>query len=463
MKRKLILSALIAVVLAIIGYAVFARGSSSKYSYRYDTISEGDVTTVVMATGTISAVTSVDVGTQVSGTIAKLYADFNSVVKKGDVIALIDTTFLAQSVTDAEASLESARAQWTESKRNLDREKALVDRGLDSKQNYEASLTTYETNGAALKSAEAALDRAKINLAYATIRAPIDGVVIDRAVNVGQTVAASFSSPTLYTIANDLSKMQVLTTVDESDIGNVSMGQEATFSVEAYPDETFRGTISQIRLAPVSVQNVVNYTVVIDVDNKSLELMPGMTATVKIAIQSDGRILRVPNLALRFQPPTDAIDSTALNTLRASYATRGAESGATSQVQPAAADPDTALSRRASGGKALSLPAASLQKSQQNEQFGITSLYPEYEKSTYIPRGPNVRGRLWAVNERGLLEPLFVRTGISDGRYTEVSGRDLKPGVRVVLGITGNGGGGSSSTTPLLGGGGNQRFGGGFR
>jgi HlyD family secretion protein len=285
-------------------------------------------------------------------------------------------------------------------------------------------------------------------------------VVVDRAVNVGQTVAASFSSPTLYTIANDLSKMQVLATVDESDIGDVSIGQKATFSVEAYPDETFEGTISQIRLAPVSVQNVVNYTVVIDVDNKNLALMPGMTATVKIALQSDGQVLRVPNLALRFQPPADAIDTTAMQALRMSYSRRGNNAGEAGSVTA----PDTAISPRTAQRGEQTLLQKSLQKPRQETQFGITTRYPEYEKSTYVPRGPSARARLWIVNSRGLLEPLFVRTGISDGRFTEISGRTLTVGERIVLGATSNAvADGGSVSSPFMGRGGNQRFGGGFR
>ncbi len=465
MKRKLIISGIVAVVLAIIGYAVFARNSTPKYTYRFDTISTGDIVAVVMATGTVNPVTSVDVGTQVSGTVSKLYADFNSVVKKGDVIARIDTTFLAQAVKDARASLESAQAQYAESKRNLDREKALVDRGLDSKQNYEASLTTYETNKATMKSAEAALDRAKINLAYATITAPINGVVIDRAVNIGQTVAASFSSPTLYTIANDLRKMQVLTTVDESDIGGVSIGQEASFTVEAYSDRVFKGTVSQIRLAPTSIQNVVNYTVVIDVDNRDLALMPGMTATVTISLQSDHNVLRVPNLALRFQPPVDLVDTSAVKDLRAAFSRRGNQGDVAGRGQMASADSDSARKGGKSRPADRPVAARALRMPQGDTAFGITAKYPEYEKNNYVPHGPSVRARLWIVNSRGLLEPLFVRTGISDGRFTEVSGRDLKPGETIVLGVTGNGDVEAAARTPLMGGGpgGGPRFGGGFR
>jgi HlyD family secretion protein len=203
MKKSFLIYGSVVVVIVIGVILLFARNKSQNYNFRFDKVTQGDLTVFVTATGTINAVISVDVGTQVSGIVAKLYADFNSIVKKGQLIAQIDSTFLVQSVKDADANLDKAKAQYADSKRNFDREKVLLDRGLDSQLNYDAALTTYESNEANLKSAEAALDRAKINLAYATIYAPIDGVVINRAVNIGQTVAASFSSPTLFTIAND--------------------------------------------------------------------------------------------------------------------------------------------------------------------------------------------------------------------------------------------------------------------
>ena len=192
MKKKVIISSLVVLVLAAAGYYLFVGNRVKKYDFRFDKASTGDLTVYVTATGTINPVTSVDVGTQVSGIVAKLYADFNSVVKKGQVIAQIDSTFLVQAVKDADANYDRAKAQFDDSKRNLTRVKTLLDRGLESQLNYDASLTTYESNTASMKSAQASIDRAKINLAYATIYAPISGVVVNRAVNVGQTVAASF-------------------------------------------------------------------------------------------------------------------------------------------------------------------------------------------------------------------------------------------------------------------------------
>jgi HlyD family secretion protein len=419
---------------------VFARGGQEEYRFRFDRISRGDVTSVVMATGTVNPVTSVNVGTQVSGTISRLYADFNSVVKKGQVIAQIDSTFLYQSVKDAEASLEKAQSQFQLSKTNYVRERDLFKRGLDSQQNYDAAQTSFESDSASLKSADAALDRAKINLAYSTIRAPISGVVIDRPVNVGQTVAASFSSPTLYTIANDLSKMQVLATIDESDIGDVSIGQKATFTVDAYPDDVFRGTVSQIRLAPISIQNVVNYNVVIDVKNEQLKLMPGMTATISIIVQSDRNVLRVPTLALRFQPPADAIDTSAAGSRpNARRGTGGGRSGSRSGPSPISHQSSEAPAPQAT-------PLPTLRVPERGEEYGLSVRFPEFEKSPYVPVTPSDPARLWVLDSTSKkLKPIAVHTGISDGRYTEVVGPGLNDGEQIVLGASSASEGGYSA------------------
>ncbi len=521
MKKKFIVSGTIVIVLAVAGYAAFLRGNSRQYEYRFDKVTKGDLTVFVTATGTVNPVTSVDVGTQVSGIISKLYADFNSVVKEGQVIAQIDSTFLVQSVKDAEASLEKAKAQYADSKRNFEREKALLEKGLDSQLNYDAALTTYESNEASLKSAQAALDRAKINLAYATIYAPISGVVINRAVNVGQTVAASFSSPTLYTIANDLRRMQVETTVDESDIGTISIGQEATFTVDAYTDEKFTGTVSQIRLAPVSIQNVVNYTVIIDVNNDQLKLMPGMTANVKLEVADASEVLKVPNMALRFQPPGELVDSAKIQARReALFASNGsmsdpprANSPASEQGQAVASgqkagtdpgqrgtgtadqgregrrkqfgmirdsiqaahggtlSPEEMRAEMAkifkpmerTGSKPMPVAQPVTKRPPQGTKFGITQVFPVYEKSAYVPLHQAGRARIWILNAKGKLEPVFVRTGVTDGRYTEITSSDLKPGDQIVMGVSSNSDETTAQTTsPLMtrqGGGGPMRGG----
>ena len=485
MKKSFIIYGSVIVVVIIVAYFLFARNKSQAYNFRFDKVAQGDLTVFVVATGTINAVTSVDVGTQVSGIISKLYADFNSVVKKGQIIAQIDSTFLYQSVVDAEATLDKTKAQYANSKRIFEREKTLLDRGLDSQLNYDAALATYESNEADMKSAEAALDRAKINLAYATIYAPLDGVVINRAVSIGQTVAASFSSPVLFTIGNDLRKMQVETTVDESDIGKINIGQNADFTVDAYPEDKFTGTVSQIRLAPQSIQNVVNYIVIIDVNNDQLKLMPGMTANVKILVGSANSVMKVSNMALRFQPPNDIIDTSGSGSMRIDFASKGKDTRDSSQLRSDAqsmqqntgqfsqADRERFRAFRdsiqaAHGGKLSQeelrsemqkIIASKMKQSnpivQQNKQktkkksndFSIVSDYPEYQKGAYIPSHQSGRGRLWVLKSNGLLESVFVRTGLNDGRFSEITTTKLKPGDQIVLGATSNNDNGGGSGT----------------
>jgi HlyD family secretion protein len=520
MKKTIYISGVVAVALVVSGYFLFSKRDASKYDFRFDKVSNGDVTVYVTATGTISPVISVDVGTQVSGIVTKLYADFNSVVKAGQVIAKIDTTFLYQSVKDAQASLDRANAQYADSKRTYEREKGLYEKGLESEMNYSSALTAFESNSAALKQSLAALDRARINLAYATIYAPIDGVVVNRAVNVGQTVAASFSSPTLFTIANDLRKMQIQTTVDETDIGRVSIGQEATFTVDAYPEDNFKGVVSQIRLAPQSVQNVVNYIVIINVNNDQLKLMPGMTANVKVLVASANNVLRVSNMALRFQPPMDIVDTTGMGGLRGGFMGRRGQRGESFQNEGSPSQSkdtssgNTAFAENRQGNsqggreggfqrtpaemerfKVLrdSIQAAHGGKLSQEElraemrklfagrmsprgpqpsqalvktklpktiaEYGIVSNFPEYQKSTYDPSEDFGRGRVWILKSNGLLQAVVVRTGLNDGRFTQISSPKLSPGDQVVLGASANGDSDSGrSNNPLAGGGGGMRF-----
>ncbi len=412
------------VIIIVLGIKLFSSTEKSE-KFRFDTVSRGDLQVFVTATGTINPVVTVDVGTQVSGIIAKLYADYNSIVKKGQIIAQIDTTFLVQAVKDAEANLERAKAQQADSRRAYERIKSLYERGLESQATYDAALTALETSSAQVKSAEAALERARVNLAYATIYAPIDGVVIDRKVNVGQTVAASFSSPTLYTIANDLRRMQVQTTVDESDIGRVAIGQHATFTVDAYANEVFEGTVSQIRLAPTTIQNVVNYIVIIDVDNDRLKLMPGMTANVKILVGEAKGVLRVPNMALRFQPPGELIDSTALKQQQ-----ENRRQGIPANQQHAARQLPLREQNKTATAAQGTPPV--------RRTFGITPTFPEYQKSGYDIREFKGFGRFWVVNEKGKLVPVFVQTGLNDGRFTEIHNATLAEGQKIVIGLQGN-------------------------
>jgi HlyD family secretion protein len=507
MNKRIAIPGAVVLVLGAAALFIFLRAGSKDYEFRFDEVSEGSILMNVTATGTINAVTTVEVGTQVSGIVSKLYADFNSIVKEGQIIAQIDPTFLQQAVKDADASLDRARAQYADAKRTAERTKTLYEKNLSSQADYDATTTQLESSQAAMKQAVASLDRAKINLSYATIYAPINGVVIDRKVNVGQTVAASFSSPTLYTIANDLGKMQVETTVDESDIGKISIGQEASFTVDAYPDEKFTGTVSQIRLAPVSIQNVVNYTVIIDVVNEQLKLMPGMTANVRILVGSSVDVLRVPNLALRFQPPTDLIDTTKVHDLRGGGgpgmgqgdsmqrgggdggmregggrnwggAPGGAGQGGDRRAAMMAirdsiqkahggkldedgvrAEMRKVFEKMRRGATPAKPPAAltKIDKKKSNSRFGIQNSFPEYQKSGYEPVNQISRGRLWKLNASGKLEPVRVVTGLTDGRFTEIKSSELKAGDKVVLGATLNSADQSAQSRNPLSGQGQQR------
>ncbi|SYZ74805.1 Efflux transporter, RND family, MFP subunit [Candidatus Zixiibacteriota bacterium] len=307
MKRtKKIWFALILVVVVVVAGYFWLNKSEAKITYRTEKIDTGDIAVTISATGTLEAVTTVQVGSQVSGTISKLYADYNSKVTEGQLLAQLDPTFLEANVSQQKANLDRARAQVNESQRNYERTTQLFTKSLVSQADVDAALTDLESSKASLKQAEAALQGAEVNLRYATIKAPISGVVISRNVDVGQTVAASLSAPTLFTIANDLRKMQVEAAIDEADIGSVKIGQPVTFRVDAYPDDEFNGVVSQIRLAPNISQNVVTYTVIIDVDNPNLKLMPGMTATVTVEVDKREGVLRIPLTALKFTPPNAA-------------------------------------------------------------------------------------------------------------------------------------------------------------
>jgi HlyD family secretion protein len=304
-KRKWIYAIVGAVVLVVVYFVAFHK-SDTPPLYRFDKVSRGDVSLTISATGTLSADTTVQVGSQVSGRIAKLYADFNSKVREGQLLAQIDPTFLQAAVDQQKAAVVKARAQMDDSKRTFVRTDSLFRHQLAAQADLDAATTTYESDKASLQQAEAALEQAEVNLRYAAIRAPISGVVISRNVDVGQTVAASLQAPTLFTIANDLRKMQVQADVDEADIGNVRAGQSVTFRVDAFPNRIYEGSVTQVRLAPVVTENVVMYTVIISVANKDLSLMPGMTATVSVLVARRENVLRVPIQAVRFTPPGES-------------------------------------------------------------------------------------------------------------------------------------------------------------
>ncbi|NTU43633.1 MAG: efflux RND transporter periplasmic adaptor subunit [Nitrospirales bacterium] len=315
MKKVLIGLAVVAVI-AVVAVLLFG-GKKEPLKFKTDKVTRGEIVEKVTATGTINAVTTVQVGTQVSGTIKDLSVDFNTPVKKGQLIAQIDpATFDAQvgqsraDLLSTKADLARGEAALLDARRTSDRNKQLFTRNLIARAELDTSETavaTAEAQVAAFRArvaqSEAALRYAEINLRYTRIISPVDGVVISRNVDVGQTVAASFQTPTLFTIAKDLTKMQIDTNVDEADIGKVKVDQDVDFTVDAYPGETFKGAVSQVRNAPIVVQNVVTYDVIVKVDNTDLKLKPGMTANVAIITNKRPDVLKVPNAALRFLPP----------------------------------------------------------------------------------------------------------------------------------------------------------------
>lgn len=284
-------------LLIVIGGAWWIFGGTSKKPGEFITmnITRGDLRQVVTATGEIMPVNTVNVGSQVSGTIDNLYVDFNSKVKKGDVLLTIEPSVLQATVDESKASLDSAISQRNFAKSEYERNKTLYGEGFISRAEMEQSQTQYEQSEQSVKRAQSTYDRAVTNLGYATIVSPVDGTVISRKVDVGQTVAASFQTPDLFEIAEDLTKMQIETAVSEADIGVIKDGQPVTFTVDAYPTETFDGVVRQIRLSPTTTSNVVVYTVVIDVDNTDLRLMPGMTAFVTIVISEKKNVWRAAN------------------------------------------------------------------------------------------------------------------------------------------------------------------------
>ncbi len=315
--KKIIAALVIIAVLAVAGF--FWRNSKGNdLKFRTEKVVRGDITSAVSASGTVNAVTTVLVGTQVSGTVKEIFVDFNSAVKKNQAIAQIDpATFEAQvdqaraGLLLAKANLEKSEASLADSQRSMNRSKELFSKNLIARSDLDTAETNFlaaraqvTASKAQVAQAEAALRTAETNMRYTRIVSPVDGIVVSRNVDVGQTVAASFQTPTLFTIAQDLTKMQIDTNVDEADIGKVSTGMDADFTVDAYPETTFRGKVFQVRNAPISVQNVVTYDVVIQVANPDLRLKPGMTANVSIIISTHGNVLKLPKAALRFSPGT---------------------------------------------------------------------------------------------------------------------------------------------------------------
>lgn len=303
MKKKWIYTAS-AVVVVLIALFIFKGSRSTEASFALETghIEKGTISNTITATGTLEAITTVEVGTQVSGVIEKIYVDYNSQVTKGQLLAQLDKTPLQAQVDQSQSQVDNAEAELIYQKSTYDRTKALYDKQLISQADYDLALYNYNKAVASLKNAKSVHDKNKINLGYASICSPIDGIILDRAVDEGQTVAASFNTPTLFTIANDLTQMQVEADIDEADIGQVQVGQRVEFTVDAYPDMKFSGSVSEVRLQPVETNNVITYTVIVNAPNPDKKLMPGMTASITTFTSEKENIWVVPGKAIRFNP-----------------------------------------------------------------------------------------------------------------------------------------------------------------
>lgn len=303
-KRKSIIvwTVIAVVIIACAALIIFTRDKSKPLTVDTTTVCRGDVANIVTATGTVEPITQVEVGTQVSGIISHIYVDYNSEVTAGQLIAELDRTTLEAELASSTATMNSARVEYEYQEKNYARQKELHEKKVISDTDFETATYNYERAKAEYEKNRSDLVKASTNLGYARIYSPIDGVVISRAVDEGQTVAASFSTPTLFTIANDLTQMQVVADVDEADIGNVTEGQRVTFTVDAYPNDIFEGTVTQVRLEATETSNVITYETIINAPNADLKLKPGLTANVTIYTQEERDILYLPLKSLRFVP-----------------------------------------------------------------------------------------------------------------------------------------------------------------
>ncbi|MCK5005459.1 MAG: efflux RND transporter periplasmic adaptor subunit [Candidatus Aminicenantes bacterium] len=397
MKKKSIIISIVVIVAALVLFMLFGTGrSGGEEGYKLVEIKKGSIENLVSSTGTLSALETVEVGSQVSGIITKLYVDFNSSVKKGQLLAVLDKTLFLVSVNDKEASLSRSRATLNRANAEVRRNQPLYEKGHISGAEFLVIKTDAEKAVADLQISAAALKRAKTNLEYSEIRSPIDGTVIERTIDEGQTIAASFQAPKLFVVAEDLTRMQIEAKVDESDIGQIKQGQEVRFSVQAYSEKIFTGKVRQIRLQPETIQNVVNYTVIVDAPNNNRLLLPGMTATVDFLIEDVNDVLLISNKAFSFSPPMEEMRKI--------------------------------FQKMSSGGKG-------------SGQGGRSGMNPFGGNTSGGPGGfkmPEDIGRVFYVDKDNNLAMSIFKKGVTDGINTEVKSvirGELVSGSKVITGI----------------------------
>lgn len=404
---------LISVILAVL----LLKGNGKEKPLHFDTAlaSIGMISQTISATGTVEPIDKVEVGTQVSGVVKKIYADYNFTVRKGQLLAELDKTTLKASLDLSIIALKSSEIELAYLKQKFERISKLFEKSMVSQEDIDQTKYDYERAKTNVEKAEAEVQRAKLNLSYATIYSPIDGTVLSRSVDEGQTVAASLNAPTLFTIAQDLLKMEVYAAVDEADIGQVKSGQRVIFTVDAFPGDTFNGSVSQVRLEPVVTSNVVTYTVTILAENPDLKLMPGMTATINVFINEVQNVLTIPSKALKFRPDHDLLSR--INSL-------------------AQKDPQSSFAKNAGNGDSAmkSIKGSSGRKGKENTADGFfagAQRRKPFDGQGQMRKG---EGMVWVKQNEGI-RPVHIKTGLSDAINVQVI-KGLKEGEEVVLSVS---------------------------
>ena len=418
MRAKVWTTSIVMVAVGLV-WALSVQTGSANTAYRFVEVTRGDLESTVTATGALQATETVEVGTQVSGQIAEIYADFNDHVPQGQLIARIDATILEQEVRSAEVNLARNQAEVDQARREFGRMQELQAQGVIADNEFESAEYRFALADAGYKAAEISLERTRRNSEYSQIRAPITGVVVARNVEVGQTVAASLSAPVLFVLAQDLAQMEILASVDESDIGEISEGQPVHFTVQAYPDRKFEGVVRQVRLQATTRENVVTYSVVVAVGNEDGSLLPGMTATLDIVIETEEDVLMVPNTALRFRATEEMQEAVAAERERTGVF---ADPSGNDEPSVRRRDGERAEGQRRDGQRQRGERQGGQGRSGQG---GVTAA------------GQGV-GTLWYIDEDNQLRIARVRTGLSNGLETVIvsAADDVREGAQIIAAVT---------------------------